>query len=359
MGITIEDVAKHAKVSVGTVSRVLHGEESVGAEKRRRVEAAIRELDYTPRQSKITKRQHFPLAGKNVLLLLLGMDRSLAALPAIARALHGVETAVAAAHANLLFADAPTLSELPEPLANRNADAIVIKAALQGDLWTQTSRPLRDAITSKPYVWCLGRPHGFHGDAVGVCDWRVGQIAAECLLKNGHRRLGFISPKPSQTALMRRQASFQFFAERGGAEVLQLTGEASDWTFPLSAVENIESVDGLVDGVLTAEDPPTAIFAPDDSIGALTHRALTKRGIRIGSEVSVISCNNDGPLLAGLFPELTTVDIHPEAIGRRTVDQLLWRIGRPDEPSQEVTVEPTLVIGQSIAMLEPPVRAAR
>src|SRR5690349_17100698 len=45
---TIKEVASHARVSVGTVSNVLAGEQSVGAELRERVEASIRALDYHP-----------------------------------------------------------------------------------------------------------------------------------------------------------------------------------------------------------------------------------------------------------------------------------------------------------------------
>ena len=45
---TIKAVAKLAGVSLGTVSRVLNGNETVGAEIRRKVEAAIAKLAYVP-----------------------------------------------------------------------------------------------------------------------------------------------------------------------------------------------------------------------------------------------------------------------------------------------------------------------
>ena len=48
MAATIKDVAKHANVSVGTVSNILAGSPSVRRELRERVERTIRELDYHP-----------------------------------------------------------------------------------------------------------------------------------------------------------------------------------------------------------------------------------------------------------------------------------------------------------------------
>ena len=47
---TIQDVAKHAHVGVGTVSRVLSGNGYVKQETRDRIQQAIDELDYTPNQ---------------------------------------------------------------------------------------------------------------------------------------------------------------------------------------------------------------------------------------------------------------------------------------------------------------------
>ena len=45
---TIYDVARHAEVSIGTVSRVLNGHQSVRPLTRRAVLAAIEELGYHP-----------------------------------------------------------------------------------------------------------------------------------------------------------------------------------------------------------------------------------------------------------------------------------------------------------------------
>jgi hypothetical protein len=61
---TIADVAREAKVSNSTVSRVLNDYWSIGAETQKRVEAAMRRLEYKPNEaartmvrSKRTRRQ--------------------------------------------------------------------------------------------------------------------------------------------------------------------------------------------------------------------------------------------------------------------------------------------------------------
>ena len=47
---SIKDVAKHAGVSVTTVSRVLNNRGYIGKETRKKVEASMKALDYQPNQ---------------------------------------------------------------------------------------------------------------------------------------------------------------------------------------------------------------------------------------------------------------------------------------------------------------------
>jgi len=46
--ITIQDLAKYANVSVGTVDRVIHNRGKVSSDKKQRIEEAIREMDFSP-----------------------------------------------------------------------------------------------------------------------------------------------------------------------------------------------------------------------------------------------------------------------------------------------------------------------
>jgi LacI family transcriptional regulator len=185
-----------------------------------------------------------------------------------------------------------------------------------------------------------------------VNDIAVGQMAAEYLTSRGHRRLAFISPKPSQSALLRRQAGFNFFTQHAGAEVRAYLGDDRDWTFPSRAIGHVEVVQSLVDRMLVEMPRPTAIFAPDDSVGAMVSRALACRGLQAGRDISLMSCNNERALLMGVYPAMTTIDVRAEEIGLRAVDQLAWRITHRDAASVDIGVEPMLVEGESVLALK-------
>ena len=91
---------------------------------------------------------------------------------------------------------------------------------------------------------------------------------------------------------------------------------------------------------------------PSDRTAVQLYTALARRGLEAGRDVSVISCNNERPILSDLRPAVTTINVHPEVVGQRAVDQLLWRIRHPQEDlTFRILVEPTLVVRDSVASL--------
>ena len=83
----------------------------------------------------------------------------------------------------------------------------------------------------------------------------------------------------------------------------------------------------------------------------MVYRACARRGIQVGKDISVVSCNNELPLLAGLYPEVTTIDVCAEQIGRQAVEQLICRLDHRESQPVSVSVQPQLVEGMSVARL--------
>jgi DNA-binding LacI/PurR family transcriptional regulator len=139
-----------------------------------------------------------------------------------------------------------------------------------------------------------------------------------------------------------------------GGEVVDYLGmHPEQWQLPLRALTNVESVDELVEQVLRAKQRPSAIFCPADSIAALVYRSLAGRGLQVGRDISVVSVNDERAIIDSLYPALTTINVRPETVGERAVDQLVWRLDErhQSEPAVEVSVEPVLVEGKSVQSL--------
>jgi len=353
MATTVKDVAKAADVSVGTVSRVLSGEPNVPPATTALVMSAVDELGY----SRLRKRKVLPAARqlerRNVAVLLIGMDRSLMTLPSVASGIHGAESAISSAGGNVLLSDIPHANEIPKAFASQKLHGLLAKGALQGELIQSADPNLIQRLRQIPTVWFLGRPDAADwGDAVGSNDAEVGRLAAEYLIARGHKRIAILNPKPGHVTLGGRCVSFTWHVNQAGGKVENILGKKSDWQLPLRTVNDTGSVDKLVSRLIKLCSRPTAVFCPADSITAMVYRAFSKRGLQIGRDVSLISCNNELPLLTGLYPEVTTIDICAEQIGRQAVEQLMWRLGHPDAPSVTVSVQPQLIEGMSVAKLK-------
>ncbi|MBL9215928.1 MAG: LacI family DNA-binding transcriptional regulator [Opitutaceae bacterium] len=355
-------MAAAAKVAVGTVSRVLNTPEAVGPEIRQRVLDAIAQINYKPlrRRNKGGLAPNAPGVQRfrgNIGVLLIGMDDSLTHLPVISEALHGVELAMAAEGINLLLANVPSADRVPAFLAKNQVDGLIIKSPLLGDLRACASPALVEAINRLPHVWLLGKPDSGEGDMCGF-DFDVGaRTAAEYLHARGHRRIGYLHPRPGQTRSESLKRAITLHMQRMGMSVRyfeKLITPEVRW--PLPAITNPIDILPLLERWenLPAADRPTAIVVSADSIAVQVYQALHRKNLVIGRDVSLLSFNHERPLVMGLNPALTTIDVRAEAIGRRAVEQLLWRIrNKADAVPTKILVEPQLVEGNSVAVLKP------
>ncbi len=285
------------------------------------------------------------------------MDDSLTHLPVITEALHGVELAMAAEGMNLMLANVPNADRVPLFLAKSQVDGLILKSPLLGDLRSCASPALVEAIHRIPHVWLLGKPDSGEGDMCGT-DSDVGaRIGVEFLHARGHRRIGYLHPRLGQTRSEGLKRALSAHAQRLKMSLQhfeKMQTEPVKW--PLPAVTRPIEVLPLVERwkALPRAERPTAIIVSADSIAVQLYGALWQLGVKVGEDVSILSFNHEKPLVLGLNPPLTTIDIRAEAIGRRAVQQLLWRIAnKTDSIPTKILVEPCLIEGGSVAVVAP------
>src|SRR3954468_17913069 len=212
---TIVDVARAAEVAIGTVSRVLNTPDAVRPDIRQRVLDAIAAMNYRrlrQRRSSTPSENSRRRRRGNLAILLIGLDESLAHLPVITEALHGVELATAAEGINLMIANVPHADRVPAFLAKGQVDGVIVKSPLLGDFKACASPELVTAIARVPHVWLTGRPDSATGDVCATDNDAGAQLAVEHLHAKGHRRLGYLHPRPGQTRAEGLKLSFMMHA---------------------------------------------------------------------------------------------------------------------------------------------------
>jgi LacI family transcriptional regulator len=356
MAVTLRQVAAEAGVSPGTASRALHGHPQVSIDCVATGGGVAARRGSAPLRDRSGRSRAQPLEGKRIAIAMIGIDRTLASLPVVAEAIHGAEDALAEAGAHPMLVSMADPFEPPRSLRRVKFDGILAKAALQGRIMEAIGNRLRATLGDTPLVWMLGRPAGAPGDVVDPDDATAGLLAAESLLEKGHRKVAVVNPKADHASFMIRTAAFRRAIEAwGGTAVESHPPAGRPVPFPIQPVMDVARVQPLVDQVIEggrrtrSAQRPTAIFCPADSIAALVYRALAQRGLLPGRDIALVSCNHERTLVAGLWPTLATVDVHPQRIGRLAVEQLARRIaGQFAEVAVQITVPPTFVPGGSL-----------
>jgi len=356
--ITISDVADAAGVAVGTVSRVLNNHPEVNSRIRAHVWQTTRKLNYT----RIRRRKlRTPSGGDgrrvgHIAAIFFGMENTLVQLPVVSTALQGIEKALSTHGRSLMLANIPQGDRVPPFLLEEHrVVGLILKGPNQGLLPSVDDNELLRRSYRLPHVWLMGRPANAHGDHCNFDTMAAGRLIAEHFNAKGHRRVAFFNPKPGQNQFERLKDSFCEAARRQGNDVSVFeVPPPQSLLWPLPAITLEENVELLVERWLAtpARKRPTALFIPSDRTSVQFYTAFARRDLRVGVDVSVASCNNEHSLSATLHPALTSIDVHADLIGRRAVEQLLWRIREPLEtPTFQILVEPTLVERDSVATI--------
>jgi len=339
--MSIALVAKQAGVSQATVSRVINRRPGVSPDATAAVRNAIGLLGYEPAPPERRPGRRVVAPGKERMgaVAVVLLDALYQHTPGVFTShLRGIESEASEHGLGVLVVQADQADSVPAVLTNGQIEGLI----LMGSRAAPSVLKVLNRFTS---IW-LSSHHGPTGDAVLSGNHQISEMAAKYLLGRGHKHLAFLAVMGSYPAYPVRAEAFRFFGGLSGATVETFLDDipaAADMEFP--GVDVLRRRMGeLVDRLVATKPRPTGLFVPNDMMTALCYVALRARGVIPGRDIDLISCNNEQSYLIGLDPQPATIDIGAEMIGRRSVEQLLRKIRRPDETRQvQIAIAPVLV----------------
>lgn len=286
--VTLEMVAKEARVSPSTVSRILNGTARVRGSKARAVATAIAKLKFLPNPVAQSLAR-----GKSSSV---GVITQAIASPFYAEALGAIETGLLRANYTPLFVSghwrvADERRCVEYMLSRRVAGIILLTSCLSNKELVEVSRRAPLILTGRHV----------DGERIFSLDYdntEIARLATDYLIGQGHRRIAFIGgpenhPDAQQrfngykAALSARKISF--------AEKLVVAGdyyEAGGYT--------------AMNHLLNSHMEFTAVFAANDQSAYGAMLALHRHGLAVPRDVSLIGFD-DLPSSAYTIPPLTTV----------------------------------------------------
>jgi DNA-binding LacI/PurR family transcriptional regulator len=330
---TLEEVAAHAGVGRGTVSRVINNAAGVKESTRRAVQRAIEELGYVPN---LAARS---LAGRGadaVALVLTEPDWRQFAEPFFSEIVRSLGDALTDTGMQLMLtlvrSDAERQHFLEYARGGR-VDGVLLMSVHAGD-----RLPDMLAEARLPTVM-LGRRSGdeyvSYVDADNVGGARS---AVSHLLSRGRRTIATITGPLDMYAAQCRLRGYQAALEGVGLKNQESLVAESDFTEDSGrrAMAELLERHPEIDGVLAASDTTAA--------GAL--QALRAAGRRVPQDVAVIGFD-DFPLAQRTEPPLTTVRQPLEEMGRAMIRLLLEDMEEPSVAYRHVILRTELRVRDS------------
>lgn len=329
MRITIADVARRARVSKTTVSRVLNDRVDVDAATSRRIREVIAEMGYVP-----SARAVGLASGRTQTI---GMLVPVLTWPWISEMLQGiVDTLETHGYGLLLY----TMNKGVVSLAQ--FEKHVSANAFDGLVVVEPPDSL-DYITA---LYASGLPvvmiddRGRHPQFPSVATTnRLGaQSAVKHLQDSGRSRIAMITGPEEFGCTQERLDGFQ--------DQLSLAGVELDPKLVLEGDFTRESGTLAVQTLISEGTAFDAVFAHNDLMAAGALRGLRDAGLLVPDDVAVVGFD-DLPLAADTQPSLTTIRQPVKEMGEAAASMLLAHLTGTPLPEVPQTVPTSLVIRES------------
>lgn len=314
---TIRDVAKLAKVSIGTVSRVINGNQSVKPRLKLRIDQAMQELGYVPNAiAQSMRRQRTHLIG----FIIPDISNSLFA----SMAKHAEELLQTSGYSLMLSNTNGLLSkelQLLQIYQQRQIDGLIIAIS------SENNTKLKTAMSELPFpIVVLDRISPVSVDMV-MTDHASGiKLATEYLIDLGHRNIGLITAGEEISPGRERLNGFHnAFKSKGLKSNPNLIRCGS-----LTAAYGFQEASSL----LRMPDRPTALIAGGNQLLEGVLKVINQIGINIPNDLSLISCD-DTALTELTNPAITVVNRDLKDIGTTAARFLLKRLEDPDNQSSD------------------------
>jgi DNA-binding LacI/PurR family transcriptional regulator len=318
-GLNIREIARRARVSHSTVSRVINNVATVDPKLARRVQAVIEEVGYRPNfqaralasgRSNTVGLIVSELSGGNPFFseIILHFERAAVA--------HGYEVLVS-------FADTETRPDHVATCATRLQQRQVEGIAV---LTFGMEQYLQHLSTDVPMVYAGAERELEHFRNIRINYLPGMRDAAKHLADFGHERIGYLSGNLLWNSMRTRFEAFRKALNSAGLKFYKELVSECDHTWDGGA-------SGIAD-LLNSAKPPTAVMCCNDvaAIGAM--KTLSTRGLQAGRDIALIGFD-DLTICRFTQPSLTTIRFSPSELANIAFQVLLEDIQGKEQQSYE------------------------
>ncbi len=340
--VRLKDIAEAANVSVSCVERYLNQSGYVSAEKRGRIEDAIKETGYIPNRTARTLRgQKSKLIGH---IRTYAEDNRM--FNKLAMELDNQAYQMGYLVIDMVYKQEDGIQELKNKitaLLGYQVDAIIFSCCVDTKYTGDIQHILYDFLSRLPIpVIMMERAFDIYSVNKVFVDYKEGSFnATKKLIEAGHKDIAYLGKK---TDLPVEKERLQGFLEAMEAENLPVNREKR-----LILVDDYHIQDGCMgmEKFLETEPYPTAIFTASDIFASAAVRTLTKHKLRIPDDMSIVGY--DDTYAEVLTPPISTMRLPFQEMVRNAL-KIVAENGKNGEKKsgQTIIISPEYIERESV-----------
>ncbi len=344
---TIKDIAKKANVSIATVSRVLRRTDyPVSQEIKKRVFEVADELEYKPNMFSRMLRGD---ASIEIGIIIPSINN-----PFYAAQVSAAEEECLSRNFIPIICNSNSNANLEnwylDMLEDRQAAGILLTTIQNEETFVN-----RIARLPMPVLLVDQGIENYAGDYVVFNFFKAGYMAAEHLIKCGHRDLALASgpiTRHNRREILRgfRQALADYNISFNKRRIVNYEAK-----YDIYNIGDDQGAIQIVDRMFEEDYLPEGIVAINDSLAIKMINELLNRGIHVPADLSIIGMD-DIFVSKMVTPKLTTIHEPAEEMGKRSTKYLIDRIEGKTKNIVNITMQPTLVERDSVRRIHSKIR---
>jgi LacI family transcriptional regulator len=327
---SIDDVARDARVSIATVSRVINNLGSVKEANRARVLEVISKLNYKPNISASR------LASNKVdsIGLIWPFYDDMFGSFFFTELMKGVRDAVFPEHRELILLY--PANEPPDEFYRRILNKTYI-GGLMLELGAQEVNPILKK-SDIPYIVLNAYYEDPKINCIFVSNKQGAYKAVEYLVKLGHKRIATIHGSLNIQPGVDRLEGYKAALKDHGLPLKEEWITDGNFYRKIAYEKTVR--------LLELDELPTAVFVASDEMALGAAKAIREKGLEIPRDISIIGFD-DNPICTELFPQITTVRQPISEMGRFAAESMIKLIEGKEKGGIKKSLDTELVIRDS------------
>ena len=323
--LSIEDVARRAKVSITTVSRVINNVSTVSKKNRAKVEEAVAHLKFKPNVS----AQRLARGYNNSVGLVMpgypGVFYSFYAIELIRGVGHACETK----KLDMVF----HITNGTNPINTSNVGGIIFADIIENRQQVEAAIAM-----GTPCLIINNIVNDLDVNYIAVDNKLGGKIAADYLASLGHKKIATVTGNLNTQAGAHRFEGFKKLLEDKNIDLPEEYVHKGDYSRRCARQAG--------EAFLELKDPPSAIFAASDDMALEIIALIMEKGLKVPEDISIIGFDDNPACLFGPIA-LTTIKQPLFKMAEDSVQLLSTIMAGKGKIKKRTILDPELVIRES------------